>query len=151
MKTLHNPSNRREIEARLSLLTPDQSPIWGKMSVSEMVPHITDQLRLALGEKNGNPQSSFLRRTLQKWAVLYGTGFPKNTKTIPEMDAQQKGTPATQFEQDRLAALGAIQNFCIRDQRKGYAHHPYFGNLTYSEWGRLAFLHIDHHLKQFGI
>ncbi|MBK9525384.1 MAG: DUF1569 domain-containing protein [Bacteroidetes bacterium] len=30
------------------------------------------------------------------------------------------------------------------------AEHPYFGKLSSREWGRITYLHLDHHLKQFG-
>jgi hypothetical protein len=28
--------------------------------------------------------------------------------------------------------------------------HPFFGPLTHAGWGRLAWKHLDHHLRQFG-
>jgi hypothetical protein len=30
------------------------------------------------------------------------------------------------------------------------ATHPFFGPLTHGGWGRLAWKHLDHHLRQFG-
>ncbi|MCA0390144.1 MAG: DUF1569 domain-containing protein [Bacteroidetes bacterium] len=32
----------------------------------------------------------------------------------------------------------------------GPREHPYFGNLSKKQWSRLAYIHINHHLKQFG-
>lgn len=29
--------------------------------------------------------------------------------------------------------------------------HPFFGRLTYDEWGILIYKHINHHLEQFGV
>ena len=41
----------------------------------------------------------------------------------------------------------------LRDSaaREAVLEHPKFGPLTQSEWGRLAWKHRDHHLRQFGV
>ena len=28
--------------------------------------------------------------------------------------------------------------------------HPFFGELTFEEWDKLQWKHLDHHLRQFG-
>lgn len=30
-------------------------------------------------------------------------------------------------------------------------HHPMFGDLDKEAWGRLIYIHLNHHLKQFGV
>lgn len=151
MKTIFDPALRAKIEHRLKLLSPSSTPKWGKLTAGKMLPHCTDQIWLGLGKKKGEDHSSLIRRTIAKWFVIYGTGFPKTgVKTIPEMDWEVSGTQATAFEQDRKTLLNAIQDFCNRDARKGFEAHPYFGRLTRDQWGVLVYKHLDHHLFQFG-
>jgi len=30
-------------------------------------------------------------------------------------------------------------------------NHPFWGKMTYKDWNKLMWKHIDHHLKQFGV
>ena len=71
MKTLLNPRDRNELLDRLTKVRPDSQPRWGTMSTHQMVCHLSDSFRACLGEKYVSPSSTFLTRTLMKWAALW--------------------------------------------------------------------------------
>jgi hypothetical protein len=50
MPLLHEQVVRSRIESRLRALTPGRQPLWGKMSVDQMLWHLNEALAGALGE-----------------------------------------------------------------------------------------------------
>jgi hypothetical protein len=70
MRTLESTADRQAISARISALTLFDQRLWGKMSVHQMVCHLCDSFRLALGEKPASPATGFLRRTVMMWIAL---------------------------------------------------------------------------------
>ncbi len=72
MKTVMNPRDRNEVLDRLTKVRPGSQPRWGTMSAHQMVCHLSDSFRASLGEKYVSPSSTFLKRTLMKWAALWG-------------------------------------------------------------------------------
>jgi hypothetical protein len=65
----------------------------------------------------------------------------------PEFLAQ----PAATWDQDFAALGAAINRFAARGPGGPWAEHPAFGPLTGRMWGVLAWRHLDHHLRQFGL
>ena len=50
MQNLFNIEDKDEIINRIDELHPDSKPMWGKMSVSQMLAHCMQPVRVALGE-----------------------------------------------------------------------------------------------------
>lgn len=150
MKTLELVDDREEILGRIGALTEGDQGRWGKMTVRQMVCHLCDSYRLALGEKSASPATGFLQRTAMKWFALWvPLHWPKNVATRPEMEQGNGGTVPTDFVCDRGDLLSIVARFC--DTSPGaWIAHPFFGPMTRKEWMRWGFLHADHHLRQFG-
>ena len=55
------------------------------------------------------------------------------------------------FTADRRRAAETLTELAGADPRRFSAPHPILGTLSQSEWHRWAFLHTDHHLRQFGL
>lgn len=143
--TLLNESDREAIAGRLRRVTPETPAKWGKLDARGMLCHVTDQLRVATGELAAAPTHTFLYRTLVKWLVVH-TGLqppPGKIQTAPEMLTSCPGDWAADMAScERLIAeVGAGRASTV---------HPAFGPLSASEWGKLCFKHLDHHLRQFG-
>ena len=149
MKTLLNARDRDEILQRLAKVGPTSQPRWGAMSPHQMICHLSDSFRASLGEKYISPSTSIFKRTLFKWMALWlPLSWPQGIKTRPEMDQQLGGTASAAFASD----LDQLRNLFERfySSQGEFAPHAMFGQLSRNERMRHAYLHMDHHLRQFG-
>ncbi len=148
MKTLLNPADRDEILQRLSSVRAGSVRRWGRMSAAQMICHLSDSFRSALGEKSVSSNTNLYKRTVMKWVALRLTNWPHGVKTRPEMDQQQGGTPPAEFAADVQQLRILFDRYCAAQQ---FSPHPMFGPLSRSERMRWAYLHMNHHLRQFGV
>jgi len=119
------------------------------MSAHQMVCHLSDSFRASLGEKYISPSSTFLKRTLFKWVALWvPLPWPHGIKTRPEMDQQQGGTLPAEFASDLEKLRILSERFCASEGE--FAPHAMLGQMSRTERMRHAYLHMDHHLRQFG-
>jgi hypothetical protein len=120
------------------------------MSVHQMVCHLDDSYKCALGEKHASPATGLLQRTLLKSIALnspmrWAKGYP----TRPEMEQGQGGSIPIDFHQDLASLLSDLERFCDALPVPCPAH-PVFGPMSENDWMRWGYLHADHHLRQFG-
>jgi hypothetical protein len=152
MKTLAREQDKAEILRRLAVLRRDTAGRWGRMSAHQMVCHLSDGCRLLTGDRTTRPAASPLPRPVMKWIALYlPMRWPAGILTTPELDQDVGGTrPAVDAD---VAELGRLLERIGTDRRgrlAGYVH-PLFGRMSESAWLRWAYLHADHHLRQFGV
>jgi hypothetical protein len=150
MKTLTHLNERQTIALRLAELSPEDKARWGSMSVHQMVCHLDDSYKVALGEKTASPATGFVQRTVLKWGALkapvrWRPGFP----TRPEVEQGKGGTVPVGFRQDLDSLLSTLNRFCD-GLPNACLPHPVFGKMTTQDWMRWGYLHADHHLRQFG-
>jgi len=152
MKTLGREQCRTEIVTRLHLLGPESERRWGRMTVHQMICHLADSCRMALGQKHVSDSTGLAERSIVKWLALYAPlRWRSGILTRPEIDQQVAGTSPKDFATD-LAEVEALLNAIARRERHAtWPHHPVFGRLSRAEWLRWAYLHTDHHLRQFGV
>lgn len=149
MRTLSNDADRKELLIRLNRLSPESRRLWGTMSPDEMICHLSDSFRAALGEKELSPATSLFKRTIFKWTALWlPLRWPKGIETRPEMDQHQGGTRPQTYADDLEKLRGLFERFV--NWQGEFRPHPTFGPLTRTERMRHAYLHMDHHLRQFG-
>jgi hypothetical protein len=148
MKSLVQAESRREIVDRLARLAPDTRPRWGKMSVGQVLCHLTDNMRMVLGEIETRSKNKKLFQAFPvKQLVIYWLPWPRGVPTAPELLVT---APATfQADADRLRAL--VERFGAEADHAHGRIHPLFGRLSTSDWGVLQYRHFDHHLGQFGV
>lgn len=149
MKTLETERERREVLDRLSTLHVDSQRRWERMTAHQMICHLSDSLRAALGEKHVSQNSSVFKRTIFKWAALWvPLRWPHDIKTHPEIDQQMGGTQPIEFANDVETFRTLFHRYCGWEGK--FAPHGRIGQLSRIERMRHAYLHIDHHLRQFG-
>ena len=142
-KTLGNPDDFADISRRLRLLSEQSVRQWGKLTVNEMLCHLSDGFTLASGELEVESVSTFWSRTTIKWLALRAPlAWPKGVPTVPEIDPRRDGTKPSEFARDHERLEAAAEGRC--------GAHPFFGSLSQEEWLRWGYLHADHHLRQFG-
>jgi hypothetical protein len=153
MKTLARPEDKAEILRRLEAVCPESARRWGRMSSHQMVCHLTDAFRMVTGEKHVSPAGSLLHRTIIKWIALYGPlPWMPGIVTRPEIDQEGGGTRPVEFAADvaQLETLVEMFSSAPPGTFDGQAH-PTFGPMSGAAWLRWGYLHMDHHLRQFGL
>jgi hypothetical protein len=151
MKTLARERYQAEIVRRLRTVRPESTRRWGRMSAHQMICHLTDSSRMATGQKPVSDATGPLQKTLVKWIALYlPLPWPRGILTRPEIDQELGGTCPGDFAAD-VAELEALTERMVIDQRRSdWPTHPIFGRMSEADWLRWAYLHMDHHLRQFG-
>ncbi|HEX8563882.1 MAG TPA: DUF1569 domain-containing protein [Flavobacterium sp.] len=133
---------------RLEKLRPESRPLWGKMSVSQMLKHCQKPIEVAEGKliiKGGI--MGFLFGKMAK-ADFLRRDFRKNSPTVPGF----KITDNPDYDTEWNVLVELVTKF----REKGPSviankKHPFFGEMTEEEWGVLNYKHLDHHLRQFGV
>jgi hypothetical protein len=151
MKTLANATDKREIVRRLSAIGPENQRRWGKMTVGEMVCHLNDAFKMAMGEKKAKSISNWFTRSGLKWVALsVPMRWPHGVQTVPECDPRRGGTRPAEMESDLRDLEELLERFAQEPRGYEFQAHPMFGRMTDAEWMHWGYLHMDHHLRQFG-
>src|SRR2546425_763691 len=85
MPSVFDPQVRTAIMDRISRLTPERKPVWGRFTAPEMVCHVSCDLRQGLGELEAGPPSGPLARFPLNWLAIHVLPWPKGKgKSPPE-------------------------------------------------------------------
>lgn len=153
MGTLTKAEDLEKMRRRIESITPDSQRQWGKMTVNQVLTHLTDQFRMALGELETEDVSNFFSRNFLKHLVLTGIPIPKGkVPTLPELDhAQSGGTPPTDFASDKATLLTYLDRVSSQPADGDWGFHGKFGQMSRKQWLKMGYDHLDHHLNQFGV
>ena len=145
MKSIFDKTTRDELIIRINALDENSRPQWGKMNVYQMLKHCTLWEEMLLGKKQY--RQSFLGRLFGKIALksmLKDEPMKLNLPTVPSFKISGNGDVTT-------AKAEWVNLIGEHGQKKSSGFvHPFFGKLTQEQAGKMAYKHIDHHLKQFG-
>jgi len=151
MKSLSNTADKQEILTRLDDIHTDSPRQWGKMNPHQMLCHMSDGFRMYMGEKKVAPARTAIPHSVLKFVAIWmPLRWPHGFKSAPELDQHAGGTRPAQFEADKKQLRSLIDRFTRSPKDYSYQAHPHFGPLSEKEWMRLAYLHADHHFRQFG-
>ena len=152
MKTLGNEADRRAMLERARQLTPESNRRWGRMTAHQMICHLADSFKAATGEKPVSLLNVPLLGTIAKW---FGLNVPipwlHGLPTRPEMDQERGGTKPVEFAADLAELEVMVQRFTSTPRDFEWHPHPLFGQMSDRDWWRWGYLHMDHHLRQFGV
>ncbi len=150
MSTVRNEENRRKLVERISSLTGNEQPSWGKMTLDQMVSHLVQAgsfpFKAELPDK-----STFAARTFIKPLLLHVLPMPKDVKIPAGFDQQASGRKPEDLEADKQALIASIEKLGTLPVDHTCENHPMLGKMSAKQWAMLAHKHIDHHLKQFGV
>ncbi|MFM2135031.1 MAG: hypothetical protein RL021_431 [Bacteroidota bacterium] len=137
---------------KLKTVPADTAPLWGKMSVQQMVEHLSDSVRYANGKDVQTEIVTPVERLQAVRDFLYSEkDFRPNTK-----NSKMGEEPVPVRHPDLETAVGELA-----DDVAAYAarfstdpshteRNPFFGDLDFEGWNRLLYKHFLHHLRQFG-
>jgi hypothetical protein len=152
MKTMAREDCRAEIIRRLGDVTPASIRRWGRMSAHQMICHLIDSFRMMTGEKTVSDATGVLQQTVIKWIALYAPlRWPPGIPTRPEIDQEICGPSPGTFGDDVASLVSVLERaIAARQTAVDHPEHPIFGRMSRAAWLRWAYLHTDHHLRQFG-
>lgn len=134
---------------RIEQLRPDSKPLWGKMTVDQMLAHSQRPLLVACGDlalKRGLIGLLFGKLALKK--LLSPGDFDKGLPTAPDFVVKENRN----FQAERDALIALLKRFANQGESVLTTQaHPFFGPLNVHEWDVLQTKHLDHHLRQFGV
>jgi hypothetical protein len=103
-----------------------------------------------MGERKVSRARAPLPRGMYRWMALYvPVRWPHGIATRPEMEQGVGGTAPVEFSRDRDGLVAVIERFT--NDKFAWAEHPILGAMSEKDWMRWAYLHCDHHLRQFGV
>jgi hypothetical protein len=146
MDSIYNKEDNTKIIDRINSLTAESKAIWGKMTVDQMLMHTNDAMKVAFGEKD--LKINFLMRFLGKMMKnkVFNSEFKKNSPTAPEFMYRENFN----FETIQKELATNFSRFANGREAIKIMNHPFWGQMTYEDWNKLMWKHMDHHLKQFG-
>jgi hypothetical protein len=121
------------------------------MTAVEMVAHINDGLRLALGDLPSRPHPSPLRLPPLKQAAVYWLPIPRGVSGPPELTARLRAGPPLNWSDEQAAFPELLDQFGRKAINEAWPEHPVFGPLSARAWGVLSLRHTEYHLQQFGL
>ncbi len=132
---------------RIDQLTQNHKAQFGEMTVKQVLPHCTDQFRMALGEKLAEEYGKVDPKKIIEMAEK-GENVP-TPKGFGQKEG--KGTPPIDFEVDRQQLKERITQFRSLPYDFKFHPHPYFGPFDKEKWSNMIIYHLNHHLGQFGV
>tara|TARA_R110002020_G_scaffold35408_7_gene106840 strand:+ start:95 stop:547 length:453 start_codon:yes stop_codon:yes gene_type:complete len=150
MKSIFDRKVHEDTIRRINSLTPESTPLWGKMSVDQMLAHCCVAYEMAYTDKHpkSNALVRFLLRSFVKKAVVNEKPYPKNSRTAPVFIIADR----RDFDVEKNRLISFVN--------KTYEYGPTyfdgkesisFGPMTTQEWNNQFYKHLDHHLTQFGV
>ena len=146
MKSIWQQDVRRELADRIGALPSDRQPQWGRFTAPQMICHLAESLKMAMGDLKVAPKRLPIRYTPLKQLIIYLAPFPKGAPTAPELLAREPRDLAT----DVADLQGLLARAASARTTDSWPEHPAFGKLSTRAWGVLIYRHVDHHLRQFG-
>lgn len=150
MESLFDPKGNLHIIERINQLSPITLSQWGKMTVSQMLLHCQQPIKVAFGTLHLKP-NWFLKLLFGKAAKaeFMSTGaFKKDTPTVKEF----RITHEPDFENAKNELIALVRQFAdVGPTSIKLKKHPFFGEMTIEEWDLMQWKHLDHHLRQFGV
>jgi hypothetical protein len=135
---------------RLRKLKSASQPRWGHMTAPQMVQHCRLVSESIL---NGSPveRPATWREGLLKWVFLQIIGrLPRNIEQPPQIRQAVAQQITLLFEEELSRLMQTVKAFTEQTEPNRRVH-PVFGPLTTPEWGRFSWIHLNHHLTQFGV
>lgn len=148
MKSIYNKDHNLELIERINRLSPESQAQWGKMNAAQMLSHCQGPIDVAFGNLKLKPNFLIgLLGKIFKNKILNAAEFKKNSPTAPEFIRKE----AIDFEQSKKELIQKVMLFSeLGEKAIKSSKHPFFGEMSFKDWDRLQYMHLDHHLKQFG-
>lgn len=147
MKSLFDQEVFNEISTRLAALTENSQAKWGKMTPGQMLAHCQAPLNIMLEKEDYGLKPNWLINVLFKKSLYNDSPMRKNLPTAKGLKQREP----KDFNQEKTKIEVLLNEVNAQRDRQEWAPHPAFGKFTASQYGKIQYKHLDHHLKQFGV
>jgi hypothetical protein len=135
---------------RINKLTAQTKPLWGKMTVEQMLAHCSVTYEMMYENKHPKP-GFFMKLMLNAFVKkgVVGTGpYRKNSQTAPAFLIKD----SRNFEIEKKRLINYIQKTQqLGEKEFDHKESHSFGKLSIDEWNTMFYKHLNHHLSQFGV
>lgn len=147
MKSIYNSNDNQELVNRINQINSESKPLWGKMSADQMCEHCLLTSNVAFGKQE--LKINFLMKLVGKMMKnkVFNWEFKKNSPTAPEFIVKN----SVDLDKSKAELIKNIQLLQNGQKNITVMNHPFWGKMTYEDWDKLMYNHMDHHLKQFGV
>lgn len=147
MKSIYNSNDNQELVNRINQINSESKPLWGKMSADQMCEHCLLTSNVAFGKQE--LKINFLMKLVGKMMKnkVFNSEFKKNSPTAPEFIVKN----SVDLDKSKAELIKNIQLLQNGQKNITVMNHPFWGKMTYEDWDKLMYNHMDHHLKQFGV
>lgn len=135
---------------RIEKLTPNSTPLWGKMSVSQMLAHCNAAFELVFTDHfvKAEAFNRLINSSLMINLMVSDEPYPQNVQTAPQLLIHEEAD----FENEKKKLI----SFLNKIHNLGAAHfedneNMAFGSLNAYEWHNVFYKHLHHHLQQFNV
>lgn len=147
MPSLFNESDAKAILERLENLTPQHQRKWGKMSIDQMLAHLSATMDIAVNAPSS--KINLINFLFGRWAKAMVVSPKPYNNSLPT-SKQLIITESKNFEEEKQKLILLIHQF-IQNGPSAVdgKRHSFFGKMSAEEWSYAQWKHIDHHLTQF--
>ena len=150
LPNIFNSQTTTEFIRRVNSLTGNETPLWGKMNVGQMLSHCCVPYQQILGENTDRPP--FIMRVLMRWffrkSMTNAKPYQKNLPTGPTLVR----TGSHNINEERIRLISYIERVGqIGPEQLKEIPSLSLGKLSAVEWSNMLYKHLDHHLRQFGV
>ncbi|MBX3178803.1 MAG: DUF1569 domain-containing protein [Candidatus Hydrogenedentes bacterium] len=146
-----NPETAPEFVARIGRIQDGSQRQWGTLSPERMLRHLRHMFEVSLGDRPAEkvfvPAPGFLL-----WYLFFEwfTNWPRGRiKAPPGLFPEPEGG----LDAEREACLAALRRFvaALEERPGATGYSPLLGHIPLRKWARVHGVHLDHHLRQFGV
>ena len=148
LPSIYDSSVNETLVGRIDALTNQSMPLWGKMSVSQMLKHLAVPYNDLLVNTSSKSPLIILGILFMKSTLTNEKPFRKNAPTAKNFIIKDE----PDFEYSKNDLKSKMLN--IHNRGKEYfegKEHLLLGKLTAVQWNNMLYKHLDHHLRQFGV
>jgi hypothetical protein len=148
MKSIFDKNVRFEVITRINSLNKNSEPLWGKMTVTQMVKHCAICEEYYYG--NIKVERSSLGIIVGENAIMgilkdEETGIERNAPTSAQFIVTETNL---ELETEKTNWKRLIERY--ETLKSENFTHWFFGEMKKEELGHFIYKHCDHHLRQFG-
>lgn len=147
MQTIFDPATRESTLNRISMLHENSKPLWGKMTVYQMVRHCTlaDEMYLGGKQYRRSLLGKLIGNMALKGVLKDDAPLRRNAPAPPQFLVPQTYGDLNTAKAQWIALIRKYEHYPAQGIR-----HWFFGDMNREQVGQFAFKHADHHLRQFG-